>query len=326
MLRDSPPSVPIRLLLVLTVCSQVNGMGQNLGNPDVTYKLSATAQSVLNSGATESDLFLSSDGLLLIFTTDRGGNFHNNKYTSGFDSDLYFSTRRTHESAWNKPQAFGALINNGVDQDEGCLQTDSTGDTFLTFQSWGDNWESEGGPYYMYEILDSAMNVRNAPTPLDPVGRSFTQFIAENEIQETGGMVRTKRGSVIFSAAKEKDGPMNIYYARKVEDAGFAPIELLSCSNAQSRETSVTLSQDERVLYFASDRVEVGESRGGLDLYAVDIQEEEFSLTLSKEVVHLGDEINTEGDESSLVQVSEQQYFFIRNGDVYRADIKRLKK
>ncbi|MEL7062804.1 MAG: hypothetical protein AAFP00_03645, partial [Bacteroidota bacterium] len=93
----------------------------------------------------------------------------------------------------------------------------------------------------------------------------------------------------------------------------------------QSRETSVTLSQDERVLYFASDRVEVGESRGGLDLYAVDIQEEEFTLTLSDEVVHLGDKINTEGDESSLVQVSEQQYFFIRNGDVYRADIKRLK-
>ena len=263
--------------------------------------------SVLNSPSRETNLSITPDGRYLFFMSLRGGQFWSQKYMtfqgdSVYDGDIWFAEKV--DGQWKKPQPMPLGINTPQGEDEPNISPD--GQT-VYFQSWSYGWQHTGGPYYQAKREGSRW------TQPEGLGGGITEFF--RVVHATDGMSLSQDGrTFIVAAGPDYDVDMDIYLSQRTA-YGWSYCKKLPISSSGD-DRSVFLAADGRTLYFASDGYQ---GFGGLDIYKTELQPDgSFG-----EVINLGEPFNTASDDYGFILTGDgQEAYFVRNGDIYFADLR----
>ncbi len=262
---------------------------------------------VLNSTFRETNLSITPNGKYLFFMSLRGGQDWSDSFMtfqgdSVFDGDIWYSERVGGE--WQRPKPMPYGVNTGAGEDEPVVSSDGKR---VYFQSWNYIWDRTGGPYYSSELTGSTWS---RPVGL---GGGISEFFSV--VQATDGMtISPDETTFIVAAGPGYDAPMDLYISKK-GSYGWTYCKKLAISTPND-ERSVFLAQDGKTLYFASDGYE---GLGGLDI---------FKTTLNPdgtfgEVINIGEPFNTPGDDYGFILTGDgMEAYFVRNGDIYFADLK----
>jgi outer membrane protein OmpA-like peptidoglycan-associated protein len=213
---------------------------------------------------------------------------------------------------WSKPVDIGSSINTTSGEDE---PTFSANGTEMYYQSWSGDWKKTGGPYYKAKLENGVWKKKGS------IGTNISRFFADqsnlNFGYATDGMAVSPDGKIfIVACGPEYDGPMDLYYSIKKENGWTYP-ELFGVST-EGDERSVFIAGDSKTIYFSSDGLG---GFGGLDIFKVQIQS---NGKLGKPV-NIGVPFNTSKDDMGFVASADgKSAFFIRNLDIYYADISML--
>lgn len=293
-------------LLLFAYASITIAYSQEFDRPTQVFPLNE-----LNSPFRETNIALTADGLVMYFTSLRGGNWWNQLLdTFGgrpvYDSDIYMSTRTDTASPWNLPVCLPPPINDELNQDEVHISPDGQ---LLTYQCWSYDWKKDGGPYYEVRCLSAS--TWSVP---QPVSNQVTKFLVENKFNATDGMCRMRDGSIIFAAGPTYDSPMDLFILKRLNGRWATTVEPLTEINTPYDERSVFIAADKITLYFASKRPSTG-ALGGLDIYHCAIREQGGSGEISR----LESPINSsEDDYSFVIHQPLSDAYFIRSGDIMR--------
>ena len=212
---------------------------------------------------------------------------------------------------WQAPVALGS-INTASGEDEPTFSSDGTE---MYYQSWSGDWKSMGGPYYRAEKRKGSW-VKTGSIGSN-ISRFFNLQSQANFGYGTDGMAVSADGKLfIVACGPDYDGPMDLYYSVK-NDQGWTFPQLLGVSTTGD-ERSVFIAADNRTIYFSSDGMG---GFGGLDIFKVRI-EENGKLG---DPINIGAPFNTPEDDMGFVASADgKSAFFIRNLDIYFADISAL--
>jgi hypothetical protein len=262
---------------------------------------------VLNSRYRETNLSITPDGKYLYFMSLRGGQSWSHKYMtfhgdSVYDGDIWYSAKLN--GRWQPPTCMPFGINSYEGEDEPNVSPDGR---TVYFQSWNTFWQDTGGPYYMTRREGSRWG------PKVGMGGGITDFFHYHTATDGMSMSPDEK-TFIVAAGLEYDGNMDLYASQKGR-LGWSVCQRLPISTPGD-ERSVFIAADGRTLYFASDGYM---GMGGLDIYKVVIDEEgQFGP-----VINIGKPFNTAADDYGFILTADgNEAYFVRNGDIYFADLK----
>lgn len=268
------------------------------------YPIKIVQLSQLNSPERECNLSILPNSQSLYFMTTRdlrGG--------TGGNGDVYVS--HFENSSWQEPHSLES-INTLSGEDEPTFSKDGSE---MYYQSWAGDWKSLGGPYYRAEFRNGNWVKKGS------MGSNINMFFALQSSANLGygtdGMAVSPDGNLfIVACGPDYNGPMDLYYSQKTKQGWTFP-ELMSIST-YGDERSVFIAADNRTLYFSSDGMG---GMGGLDIFKVRIED---NGKLGKPV-NIGEPFNTPEDDMGFVASADgKSAFFIRNLDIYFADISAL--
>lgn len=182
--------------------------------------------------------FLSPDGLTLYFASNRKNNTANEVKK---DFDIWYVTRKNHQSSWSKPVNIGLPIN--TDLDEFYPSVTKNGDLFFTATYQNSKGKEDiyvsrlvEGNYQKPESLSSAINTSKY---------EFNALVAPDE------------SYIIFSSYGRKDGfgGGDLYISRKDKNNNWMPSENLGENiNSNKLDFCPFLDEATNTLYFSSTR------------------------------------------------------------------------
>ena len=266
----------------------------------------------LNSSYRETNISISPDGKYLYFMSNRGGNNWNiqasNYYKqAGFDGDIWYSKKI--ESIWGEPKALSAHINTSEGEDEPVISPDGQ---VVYFQSWADGWQIIEGPYYKAKLIGSNWD------SITGLGGGITEFFkiafAKNKQAATDGMaISPNEDFFIVAYNKQMNLPMDLYFSKKI-NGKWSELKNMKL-NTNLDERSIFIAADGKTIYFASNGYG---GFGGLDIFKTTIDDDGNH----GEIINIGKPFNTEKDDYCfIITASGSQAYFVRNGDIYQADI-----
>lgn len=258
----------------------------------------------LNTSSRECNLSLVPNGNSLYFMSTRamrGGVSGNGDI---YQSDLVNGT-------WQAPIPL-ETINTTSGEDEPTFSKDGAE---MYFQSWAGDWQTKGGPYYRAEKNKGSWVKKGSMG--DNINRFFSAQFSANFGFGTDGMAVSADGKLfIVACGADYDGPMDMYYSVKTAQ-GWSYPQIMGVST-EGDERSVFIAADNRTIYFSSDGMG---GFGGLDIFKVQIDKN----GKLGEPVNIGAPFNTAEDDMGFVASADgKSAFFIRNLDIYFADISEL--
>ena len=310
----------------------------------------------LNSDARETNLSITPNGKYLFFMSVRGGQpwsteRKKNKKTGilEYDGDIWVSVNENGE--WQEPQCLSERINTNDGEDEPNVTVDGQA---VYFQSWRDNWQSTGGPYYRAE-LDGVV-WKNPEGLYGEITRFFEELsyrtdkvfkreLREKKLYDDYLVIMKEERDSMSERLEEKGMDMShyligtdgmaispdekifvvatfipetkkydLFISRKNEDDIWTYPKSLEI-NTPADEISVFIAGDNKTMYFASDR-EGGS--GGFDIYKTTLE----GGTKCGEVINLGEPYNSEKDEYGfIVNSTSDEGFMITDGDIVQFDL-----
>jgi outer membrane protein OmpA-like peptidoglycan-associated protein len=226
------------------------------------------------------------------------------------NGDIYQSNFRN--AIWQTPTALGENINTFSGEDEPSVDAEGKS---IYYQSWDGDWRMKNGPYFNAKLGSKGWGKGVG------LGGGITQFFAKESSANMGygtdGMAVSSDGNLfIVACGPEYEGAMDIYYSIKKNGVWSYP-KIMGVST-DGDERSVFIAGDNKTIYFSSD----GHGGfGGLDIFKVVI-EENGKLG---EIINIGAPFNTAADDQGFVaSVDGKSAFFIRNLDIFFADISKL--
>lgn len=258
----------------------------------------------LNSNLRECNLSILPNGNSLFFMSTRqmrGGTIGN--------GDIYQS--EFVNGAWQTPIPLQS-VNTTSGEDEPTFSSDGKE---MYYQSWAGDWKNTGGPYYLAENREGKW-IKSGSMGAN-INLFFRLASETNFGYGTDGMAVSADGNLfIVACGPNYNGPMDLYYSIKKSDGWTFPA--LMGVSTEGDERSVFIAADNRTIYFSSDGMG---GFGGLDIFKVRI-EDNGKLG---EPINIGAPFNTAEDDMGFVASADgKSAFFIRNLDIYFADISAL--
>jgi outer membrane protein OmpA-like peptidoglycan-associated protein len=260
----------------------------------------------LNTDQRECNISIMPDGKTLFYMSTRalknGGMMGN--------GDIYQSNFKN--AIWQTPTALGENINTFSGEDEPSVDAEGKS---IYYQSWDGDWRMKNGPYFNAKLGSKGWGKGVG------LGGGITQFFAKESSANMGygtdGMAVSSDGNLfIVACGPDYEGAMDIYYSIKKNGIWSYP-KIMGVST-DGDERSVFIAGDNKTIYFSSD----GHGGfGGLDIFKVVI-EENGKLG---QIINIGAPFNTAADDQGFVaSVDGKSAFFIRNLDIFFADISKL--
>lgn len=285
---------------------------------DKSMKCDIKKMDVLNSPFRETNLNISPDGNLIFFMSDRGGQPWSVQRTnqfrgkSSFDGDLWYAKKQN--GHFVKPTVLDNTVNTSSGEDEPNISPDGQK---IVYQSWMNNWMSNGGPYYIADL--NGNKCQNITGLGDGISRFFIHTSSSSKAGNafgTDGATMSPNGKrFIISCGSNYGKDLDIYMSEKDKFGKWSLLEPLKL-NTLKDERSVFLAADGVTLFFASDGYG---GLGGLDMYKTTIDEN----GKIGEIINLGNKFNTKGDDYGfIIDASGTNAYFIRDGDIYEAIFK----
>ncbi len=271
--------------------------------------IKTNAISILNSTYDEVNPNISPDGKYLFFMSKRGGMTWSATRDAanggGFDGDIWFSQKIN--GNWSAPASLGATVNTFDGEDEPNISPD--GQT-VAYQSWKD-WSTRSGPYYKAALQGTYWG-----TP-QPLGGGIHQFFMNEDVkgvsQATDGMAISPDGNTFIVALGDYVKNMDLYISFRVGGV-WSYLTKLNISTPYN-ERAPFIAADGKTLYFASNGYT---SAGGLDIFKGTLN---ANGTVT-DVVNIGAPFNTaQNDQGFILTADGKEAYFVRNGDIYYADI-----
>jgi hypothetical protein len=276
---------------------------------------------MLNSKYRETNLNISPDGKILFFMSGRGGQPWSQRNPTRtwkgkpeYSGDIYYSKKRG--KTWRYPQPMPHTINTNNGEDEPNVSPD--GQT-VYFQSWYGAWEARGGPYYQARLNGTRWAYPRG------LGEGINQFFKDRALKQryrrgpnnyaTDGATMSADGKTFIVAVGVYNGKMDLYISKRGRYGRWSYLRRMSIST-RGNERSPFLAADGKTLYFASDGYG---GYGGLEI---------LKTTLNPDgshgkVVNLGAPFNTYLDDYGFIMpASGEDAYFVRQGDIYYADVK----
>lgn len=269
-------------------------------------KVTIVELSNLNSERRECNLSLSPDGQSIYFMSTRKLD-RRNRWLG--DGDLYSATLNNNKQ-WNTPVSLNSL-NTSNGEDEPSVSFDGSR---IYYQSWNDNWENNGGPYYEAQI-ENGMASR-----LKGLGGGINDFFRERSDEYSGyatdGMAVSPDGQLfIVACGSSYTRSMDLYYSYKVSGTWSYPKKLDVSTNSDER--SVFIAADNHTFYFSSSGYD---GFGGLDIYKSDIYSDSVGP-----IVNIGEPFNSRANDMGFViSGSGSEAFFVRDLDIWYANLAAL--
>lgn len=261
----------------------------------------------LNTDVRECNLSIMPDGKTLFFMSTRA----QKNGAFGGNGDIYQS--KFMNNSWQIPTALGENINTFSGEDEPSVDAEGKS---VYYQSWNGDWRSKNGPYFNAKLGNQGWGKGTG------LGGGITQFFADESSVNFGygtdGMAVSSDGNLFIVACcgPDYEGAMDIYYSTRKNGAWSYP-KIMGIST-DGDERSVFIAGDNKTIYFSSDALG---GFGGLDIFKVVIDE---NGKLGK-IINIGAPFNTASDDQGFVaSVDGKSAFFIRNLDIYFADISQL--
>ena len=266
---------------------------------------------ILNSPERETNISISPDGRYLFFCSFRGGQFWSRHYMyfksqPVWDGDIWYSEKVN--GNWREPRPMQYGINTSSGEDEPNISADGR---TVYYQSWLPEgmWRATGGPYYA-----SRRNGKYWGRP-EGLGGGITEFF--HYYNATDGMTISPDEKTFIVAAGhdyEMTEKMDLYISRK-EGGTWSYCEPLAI-NTPENERSAFMAGDGKTLYFASDGYK---GYGGMDIFKTTLRE---NGTFGP-VVNIGKPFNTPADDYGFILTRDgNEAYFLRNGDIYFADLR----
>lgn len=276
-------------------------------------------ETILNSRYRETNLSISPDGRYLFFMSGRGQQVWSTPFYTTykghpeFDGDIWYSTRDAN-GRWQAPVCVSASVNTAMGEDEPNISTDGQR---VYFQSWRADWSRSMGPYYAAQL-----NGTQWGTPVG-LGGGITRFFVDSQTKTptriayaTDGATISPDGNIfIVAAGPDYQGEMDLYISRKDARGVWSYLKRLTISSI-GNERAPFIAADNKTLYFASDGYA---GWGGLDILKTTLNDDDSC----GEVINIGAPFNTVNDDYGLIMpASGEEAFFVRDGDIYSADIR----
>jgi hypothetical protein len=272
--------------------------------------------SQLNSSFREVNLNITPDGRYLFFMSSRGEMpWTNSRYTRfkgkwEADGDIWYSERAG--KTWQSPKCLSEDINTSSGEDEPNVSPD--GKT-VYFQSWS-SWQRNGGPYYKADRVGNNhwVNVKG-------LGGGITSFFKDREDKglelATDGMTISPDGKTMVVAVGKYDGNMDLFVSFFKNGFWTYPKKLSISTPLDER--SPFIAADGETLYFASSGYK---GFGGLDIYKVNLND--LLAGKNPTIYNVGSPFNTAQDDYGFIVTSDgKEVYFIRDSDIYMADISK---
>ena len=292
------------IFFMLMICSNLIAQEFEILKHDQSVKIIELSN--LNSLERECNLSILPNGKSIYFMSKR----ERNKGEFDGTGDIYRSDYVN--GAWQDPFELGASINTYSGEDEPTFSQDGT---VMYYQSWEGDWKSMGGPYYTASYVNGTWKKTGS------MGANINKFFTEKSEKgfgyATDGMAVSANGQIYIVACGDNyDGAMDLYYSVKT-DAGWTYPKIMGIST-EGNERSVFIAGDNRTIYYSSDGMG---GFGGLDIFKVTIEK---NGKLGKPI-NIGAPFNTSADDMGFVASADgSSAFFIRNLDIYFADITAL--
>lgn len=256
----------------------------------------------LNTKYRECNLSLMPNGGVLYFMSTRSRLGSNGLG----DGDIYRVARN--DNRWERPE-FVSDINTYNGEDEPSVSYDGEK---IYFQSWRDNWEGTGGPYYEAVIDDGKLQkIRGLG---GGINRFFRKEFRANRGYATDGMAVSPDGNLfIVACGSQYNGNMDLFYSKKTNGT-WSFLKRLDIST-NGNERSVYIAADNQTIYFSSD------GHGGFG--GLDILKTTFNNGHTGPLSNIGKPFNTrKNDMGFVISGKGESAFFIRDLDIYFADLK----
>ena len=260
----------------------------------------------LNTDQRECNISIMPDGKTLFYMSTRA--LKNGEMMG--NGDIYQSSFSN--AIWQTPTALGENINTFSGEDEPSVDAEGKS---IYYQSWDGDWRMKNGPYFNARLGSKGWGKGVG------LGGGITQFFAKESSANMGygtdGMAVSSDGNLfIVACGPDYEGAMDIYYSIKKNGIWSYP-KIMGVST-DGDERSVFIAGDNKTIYFSSD----GHGGfGGLDIFKVVIED---NGKLGK-IINIGAPFNTAADDQGFVaSVDGKSAFFIRNLDIYYADISEL--
>jgi outer membrane protein OmpA-like peptidoglycan-associated protein len=294
------------LLILLLFGNHLHFFSQEIEILVHPEKILISEMKQLNTDQRECNISIMPDGKTLFYMSTRalknGGMMGN--------GDIYQSNFKN--ALWQTPTALGENINTFSGEDEPSVDAEGKS---IYYQSWDGDWRMKNGPYFNAKLGSKGWGKGVG------LGGGITQFFAKESSANMGygtdGMAVSSDGNLfIVACGPDYEGNMDIYYSIKKNGIWSYP-KIMGVST-DGDERSVFIAGDNKTIYFSSD----GHGGfGGLDIFKV-IIEENGKLG---EIINIGAPFNTAADDQGFVaSVDGKSAFFIRNLDIFFADISEL--
>ncbi|GAB4409576.1 MAG: hypothetical protein OHK0053_36410 [Microscillaceae bacterium] len=226
------------------------------------------------------------------------------------DGDIWF-TFKDEKGAWKKPEV-ARNISTSLGEDEPNVSPDMQ---YLYFQSWRENWETSGGPYYRLPLRQEGNDLQ-----IEGLGGGLTTFF--QKIAATGGRLATDGATLspdgntfIFAFGLNYNDQMDLYLARRQEASGIWEEPKKMALSTPRDERNPFLAGDGQTLYFVSDGYT---SLGGLDIFMTTLDPD----GTTGKVLNVGAPFNSRKDEQGFVIPRHgKEAFLVREGDIYYVEL-----
>jgi len=248
---------------------------------DYTFGKAQNLGPVVNSSANEAGITLSSDGLELYFGSQRSGGLG--------DYDIWYSSRRNVNEAWDPPVNLGPTVNSRYTELYPCLSSDGLTLYFSDYYSGSPRSGGRGGG----DIWISTRISRDDPwTP--PVNLGDPVNSANLDMSPT---VSADGLTLVFTSRNRAGGfgSWDVWMSTRavVQDSWGPPVNLGQAVNSGNWEGESGLSADGRALVFGTGRPGIV---GSIDLW----MSTRKSLADPWDVaVSLGPEVNSSADDGT---------------------------
>lgn len=207
-------------------------------HPNEDWQTAVNLGVTINSPADDRAATISSDGLLLVFASNRGS-------VSG-DYDLYMSSRPSVDSAWEQAVNLGNVINTQFNESGPSLSGDG-----LTLVFHADLPDTLG----FYDLY-----VSYRASTIDPWSPPVNMGRQVNSVAHDVAADISADGLQLYfhSGRSGSPGAYSIWQSQRSSvDGEWQPATLMEAPvNSNTIETGPSISADGRSLYFASDRTD----------------------------------------------------------------------
>lgn len=306
-----------QLLFIYSIFSLIFSFAQS---PAEDYVISTPKKisPLLNSTAEEDFPILSHSGDKLYFTRA----FHEKNIGGKYAGQDIWMSEKVGDSAWSSPTNIFPTEGNEHLNDEYnnvVVGVSYNGDTLYLLNHYHHHtreWKhhhhhkkTEPGLSITYLKSDG---VWSTPITINTPDLHFDGYHYGMSVNHTGNIILISEADIETTLGEE-----DLYVAIKKKDGVFgAPIHLGNVINTEFIEFSPFLSQDERHLYFSSNRPG---GKGGVDVYVstrLDSTWRNWS-----EPINMGPKINTTGFDAYFSISDDKHALFARNLDTLTADL-----